>query len=348
MQVITHFKIGFCSALLALMFTVWRAEPAHTQEVSSAGEAKVEYRFSGPYTEDNLSIYLIHGSDAIDPRMLLTLDEALLQKKIVVSETGTVQELAVENISNDQWVFVQAGDIVKGGQQDRVISQHMLLKPKSGKTPISSFCVEQGRWQKRGNEEVTAFSSSKKKLNSKALKIAALAEKEQSKVWAEVAKVQEKLTKNTGAVAEDKASPSSLQLTLEQPSVMQSTSSYRSKFETLAQNNTDAVGYLFAINGELNSAEIYGAHEIFKRAWPKLLEATASEAVAEKDKTFIEKVFSETELKGFISAAESAPVKENIAVGAGKTVVREDRRVLFTETRSDANKPSVHKQYLAK
>ena len=39
---------------------------------------------------------------------------------------------------------------------------------------------------------------------------------------------------------------------------------------------------LFAINGKLNNAEIYGSSALFRKLWPKLLKASAVEAVAEE------------------------------------------------------------------
>ena len=74
-----------------------------------------DYKLSGPYTHDNLTIYLIHGEDQLQGKTLLTLEEALEQKKVVVHETQQVNELAIENTS-DEDVFVQSGDIIKGGR----------------------------------------------------------------------------------------------------------------------------------------------------------------------------------------------------------------------------------------
>ena len=38
-----------------------------------------------------------------------------------------------------------------------------------------------------------------------------------------------------------------------------------------------------AINGAINSADLYPSHGLFKKLWPKLLKAAATEAVAEKN-----------------------------------------------------------------
>ncbi|MGO9785418.1 MAG: ARPP-1 family domain-containing protein [Stellaceae bacterium] len=45
-------------------------------------------------------------------------------------------------------MFAQAGDIVKGGQQDRALTASLLLPPRSGRTRLAVFCVEHGRLSK--------------------------------------------------------------------------------------------------------------------------------------------------------------------------------------------------------
>src|SRR5437773_5252399 len=123
----------------------------------SPAAAAADHRLSGPYTHDNLSIFLIHGANQPSAKTFLTLQEALDQKKVVVYETGNVNQLAIENFSGED-VYVQSGDIVKGGQQDRVFPDDFVLPKTSGRVPISSFCVEQGRWTRRGTERADRFS----------------------------------------------------------------------------------------------------------------------------------------------------------------------------------------------
>src|SRR6476620_9278929 len=77
-----------------------------------------KYTVSAPYTYKNLTIFLLHGRDQSSGRNLLTLQEALERKIFVVYETSDVNELAVENLSKEFDVFIQSGDIVKGGKQD--------------------------------------------------------------------------------------------------------------------------------------------------------------------------------------------------------------------------------------
>ena len=102
--------------------------------------------------------------------MPLTLQEALARGAVKVHETGSVNALTVENTGKDE-VFVQAGDIVKGGQQDRVLSVDLLLPPRSGQVSIAAFCVEHGRWTARGKEDARQFSSAGSAMPSHEAKV---------------------------------------------------------------------------------------------------------------------------------------------------------------------------------
>ena len=80
-------------------------------------------------------------------KTFLTLQEAMVQKKVVVYETKSVNELSIQNIS-DEDIYVQSGDIVKGGQQDRMIGVDLIVPRRSGKMPIAAFCVEHGQMER--------------------------------------------------------------------------------------------------------------------------------------------------------------------------------------------------------
>ena len=56
----------------------------------------------------------------------LTLQEAMAKGAVRVHETGNVSELAIENLG-EQEIFVQSGDIVKGGKQDRALVASLIV-----------------------------------------------------------------------------------------------------------------------------------------------------------------------------------------------------------------------------
>ena len=127
-------------------------------------------KISEPLLHENLAVYLVRGPSA-PGAVPATLEEALLKSTIIVHETGSVSELQIENTGSEP-VFIQFGDIVKGGRQDRVLTTSLLIPPKSGKVAIGAYCVEQGRWAKRGAEDVTRFSASSAQIFSREAKVA--------------------------------------------------------------------------------------------------------------------------------------------------------------------------------
>src|SRR5439155_6124938 len=165
-------------------------------------------KLTGPYTQENLTIYLVHGPDTVHGEYL-TLEEGLAAKKVIVHETGNVNELTIENQS-DMPVYVQSGDIVKGGRQDRTIGVDIVLAPHSQKIPIASFCVEHGRWTQRGSEPATQFESASGIVAGPKMKLAANANYkggQQQKVWDEVAQSQRKLAMNVARPAAEAVPP---------------------------------------------------------------------------------------------------------------------------------------------
>ena len=56
--------------------------------------AKDQYRLEGPFTQGNLSVFLIHGKDKIKGETFLTLQEALVQKEFVTADDRTVSRVA--------------------------------------------------------------------------------------------------------------------------------------------------------------------------------------------------------------------------------------------------------------
>src|SRR5262245_47179613 len=146
-----------------------------------------EVSIAGPFTHENLGIFLLLGEDAIDGRRFMPLEQALERKCVTVHETGNVGQLEVENLSEVFDLYIQAGDVVKGGRQDRTLGVDFVLPARSGRVPIPSFCVESGRWHRRPGEDMDSFSSSKSYLACKHLRMAAKLSRDQSKVWEKVA-----------------------------------------------------------------------------------------------------------------------------------------------------------------
>jgi hypothetical protein len=309
---------------------------------------KGEYRLEGPFTQGNLTVFLIHGKDKIKGQTFITLQEALVQKKVIVRETREVNQLSIENISTEE-VFVQSGDIVKGGQQDRMLVVDLILPPHSGKIPIAAFCVENGRWSRRGNEEVTTFTSSSNVVASREVKLAAKARGSQGEVWREVAAAQDKLSRNVGGDVKNEASPSSLQLALENKDVQKTAENYVDALSGIINGKPDVIGYVFAINGKINSADVYASSALFKKLWPKLLKASAIEAIAELRRGEKFEAPRSDAVQGFLDDSSKGAEKQKDVSSRVQMVTRESAGSVFFETRDRAKSDVwVHRNLIKK
>ena len=335
-------------------------------------------QLSGPFVHDNLAVYFIHGESRAGA-VPLTLAEALAGSSVKVRETGSVNALEIENMG-DVDVFIQAGDIVKGGQQDRVLTVSMMLPAKSGAVPIGSFCVEQGRWSKRGAEDVKQFASAVDALPSREAKLAmkvpakpvadpgiragAQAQidprrmglmrddtsSRQSEVWSSVANVQRKLSDNLGAPVAAQQSASSLQLSLENEKLKKTRAAYITALQDTAKGG-DVVGYVFAVNGRINSADQYPSNGLFQKMWPKLLAASATEAIGEAVKSGTSATGALApaiaDVSAFLAQAETGTADEKSLGKLARQELRDTDKALYVEARK-ADGAWVHRNYLAK
>ena len=263
------------------------------QPSASAGD----YRLAGPYTHENLTVYLIEGDESWTRAGFLTLTEALERGDARVAETSSVNELTIENLCVDSPIIVFSGDIVKGGKQDRTVVYDFVIEPGSGPQFMPVHCVESGRWSRRGEEDSGAFGSAVKALAGKAIKLGNRGKGEgagQSEVWAGVGKFQAQLSHAVASDVQDDESASSLQLSLENEKLQSSAAEYYEDLAKAFAANPEAIGFVFAIDGELNSAEVFGSARLFRRVWPRLLEAAAVEAIGTRgDARGLEQVTAE-------------------------------------------------------
>ncbi len=322
--------------------------------LSLKAEGKTEtfndYKFTGPYTYKNLSVYLIHGKERVAGGKFLILQEAMKNKAAVVYETASVNELQVSNRSGEYDIFILAGDIVKGGKQDRVIQFSYLVPPRTEKMPIACFCVEQGRWDQRGRENVAAFNSSNDMIASKELKMSVKKEGSQSGVWAKVSEVQGKLGENLGGSVRGRQSETSLQLTLENEKLAEAERDYRNHLGNIIKDQKEALGYAFVINGNINNAEVFAAGSLFRKLWPKLIKASIVEAISAGRDTRNAKVPKAGEIKRFLVDSENARQTSAKKVSANTDIIeRESKDNLLFETRDSNNgRGWINKSYIRK
>jgi hypothetical protein len=140
-----------------------------------------------------------------------------------------------------------------------------------------------------------------------------------------------------------------MQLALEDKKVTKAAGAYTSKLSGIIGGRPDVVGFAFAINGKLDSADVYATHDLFRRMWPKLLKASAIEALAERrDQTKSEPPDARAIQAAFTDAEHGRESTKDIA-GRLKVVMRETEKSVLFETRDhDQQGGWLHRSYVMK
>ncbi|MGI8601805.1 MAG: ARPP-1 family domain-containing protein [Verrucomicrobiales bacterium] len=118
---------------------------------------------------------------------------------------------------------------------------------------------------------------------------------------------------------------------VEDPDLQERKETFRSALTQIPADKSDAVGYAFVINGEINTADIYGSGALFRKLWSKLLDAVVLEAIAElrtqpKNSTSapsveaIQRWFFESE-KADVSERQEVPPRLRVDTRHGKKAV---------------------------
>lgn len=236
------------------------------------------------YTYGHLRLYPIRATQAFkqsfrDVGNYMTLREAIEKKKVAIKEKGdggTVNTLTIENISNDT-IIVITGEVVKGGKQDRIINQDMLLKPKSGKKDLPVYCVEAGRWSsgngRAAKDEQLADASfnSHYKVGSMSLRKVVEKEKDQQKVWSKVEEINTANKTTTASKTYTALTNSS--------DFNKKVAAYRDFFMKKFAAEKDLIGVVVVSGDKVLGCDMFATPELFSKNFDNLLNSYITEAV---------------------------------------------------------------------
>src|SRR5246500_1019909 len=169
-----------------------------------AGQIERRYKALSPISHGNLTIFPVVAASTHDTSQFLTLDEGIRSGEVVVTESGNVAPLIRRRgtypppqsgaqvnklvlINNSKRpLLLLAGEIVTGGKQDRVIGKDRIVPPESDPIDLGVFCVEPGRWVAQSDKFGTIAGLAQPSLRAKAM-----VDKDQQKVWDQVASSRE-------------------------------------------------------------------------------------------------------------------------------------------------------------
>ena len=188
----------------------------------------------------------------------LTLRQGLAEKLVTLTEHGDVNSVIVQNRSTKALLLV-GGEMIVGGQQDRILGQDVLVPPGKTQT-VGVFCVEHGRWS-----GARQFGAAGGMVDAK-VRARAKNAHDQHQVWEEVAHKtsQAGASSATGtyrAIGESKE---------------QAIRPYRE--ELLRQLDAlpeakQAVGLAAAVNGRIVSVDAFAAPQLFAQYRERILDS---------------------------------------------------------------------------
>jgi hypothetical protein len=284
------------------------------------------YKVLEPIRHESLTVFPVIAPKSYATGEFLTLDEGLRSGDVIVTEYGNIRGLmrrrpvpAVQRqaaevnrlvlINNSKRpLLLLAGEIVTGGQQDRVIGKDRIVPPEGDPVDLSVFCVEPGRWVATsdhfgasgamyGGSGAGANASAGTLMAQPSVRAKAMGDKDQNQVWAEVRKQQQSMSETVEVAAapspqsaEEIRSTSSYARVMENKNVKEQVDqiakpieqNYQSLIRQLRDRN--AVGVVVAVNGRIIWADIFASTELLEKYWPKLVRSYASEAVVSRAK----------------------------------------------------------------
>lgn len=234
---------------------------------------------SGPAEASGLAIYFLHGWETPGPDLLL-LPEAVERGLAVVHETGDVQSLLLEVCSNVT-VLGLSGDLLKGGQQDRVLAVDVVAAPDAEPTEVPVYCVEANRWHPRAGDPTKHFAEAERSAPTD-LKRKLVRGTSQVEVWEQVSHLQESLgaSLGRGEALRDQRSLSSLRLALDDAELEARVDALCRDLLPLPEDAAlPVLGHAVAVNGVLRQAELFATADLHRRSWPRLLRSAVLDAL---------------------------------------------------------------------
>jgi hypothetical protein len=339
-------SMGVAAAVL-LALGVFLALPGKKALPDKEAPAEVEvegttYQIRGPFTHQDLTVFLLcfNRQDGND---FLTLDEGLKEGLVTITEQEheRVGALWIDNQS-DRPLFLQEGERLVGGKQDRTIITSLVIPSKSGKTSVPTFCVEHSRWVEGDKGKKFGFSVNPA-LAPKGVRGAAKVEGSQGRVWSCVAAQKDSAHK----MLKCPNTNSSVNEMLDAPQVQRISEEYAADLEKALSENSDAVGMAIVYGGQIEEVNLYPNRALFRKLFPRLVRAYAVQAALLKDQAKGGEPVTDAAVAQFLQARDAKSLKKNALDAHNDVQVNELGGSRFQCTTCYNGQP-IHWQVMAK
>jgi hypothetical protein len=248
------------------------------------------------------------------------------------SDQAQVNAVQVRN-RGKQPVYLLGGEMILGGKQDRIIQQDTVIENDGKWVNVPVFCVEQGRWSGRNMRFRSGGAIAHAKLRQAALSGS------QSEVWAEVAR------KNVKHGTQ--SSTQTYRRTIQSAKVREKIANYISKLGSMLPNKMQLSGMIFAVNGKIRVADLFGNPALFDKLQDKLLAAYVLEALEEQVDRRAKPV-SKAKAKSWLGKARKAARGKGKKSGRALNYTMENDEYQGNETVDAKTKQKVRETYIYK
>ena len=252
-----------------------------------------------------------------DTQNYVQLAEQEIQQTLVQTQGsyGQVNTLYIQNLSEDT-VFLMAGEVIKGGKQDRVLAKDLVLLPGKEKIDLSVFCVESQRWSFNSDEQSfnKYYSISSNSVRYKVSKA-----QDQSQVWEAVDQItsEQNAESSTGTYT-----------ALEQSSEYQNNlKEYSDYFLKAFDRNEKYIGFVGVSGDRIIGCDLFATEILFRKQLKSLLNGYITEALTNGDKVDFDEDKIMDFLNGFLS---NESTQDEVINQKGIQLVHKKRKIHIT------------------
>jgi len=226
-----------------------------------------------PVTYKNLAIFPLYLEKEEKVEDYIILEEAFDAGLVEIREvdgSGTVNAVEVEN-KGKRPIYILAGTVIVGGKQDRVVTKDTIVPP-CATIKVEVCCVEQGRWHPRTRRgEGGAFDDVEKASTESAIRrlVQEKGKSGQRDVWRKVAESCQKQR------AETETGTYRRLIEVTEKKVQE----YLAVFEEAFGDDEDICGFLVAINGVIETCDLFASPELLGKFKDNLLRSYIIDAL---------------------------------------------------------------------
>jgi hypothetical protein len=255
--------------------------------------------------------------------------------------SNEVNRLMVVNRSGKP-LYLMPGEVVVGGDQDRTIGEETTIASTGKPVSVDVFCVEHGRWRGRERAEsaplFAAFNPDSKPAEAQAMadqakrgyfnatagslnkagRQAVQSGEGQVAVWDNVQKIADglKVKSHSGAFTHAYVAKP----------VRDGLEPYLTALSGKVAAETRVVGAVVAINGKIESVDVFESTPLFRKLWPKLLKSYALDALGAASAKPAAKDSSVADASAFLTKVLQASVSSSKQTKGGLVVTRRETK----------------------